>query len=400
VTLSSASDAAGESGAVGPVVVYGVDTEPLARTSRHLLTHQTEQVVDGLGLLVENLGAERGVLCLPAEESDLQARAAAALKERENLKLMHFEEIALLRPGAVARPESLLQLSEAAAGRPPTSTYVSCVGEVREPGLLRVPLGTALREVIAACGGPAIEHWVLLIGGVLTGEIERDLDRPVDGDTRSLLLLPAEHPLVAARSRSLAQILNLAGAVCSGCGFCTSYCPAALDGEDISPHRIMRQLSMGLTEPEEILKGALACRECGVCEAVCVMSLSPWRLNRVLKQRLQPELPDRLPAMSTHLAAAAAAGRRFPESWYLARLGLESYGSREFNFRGELDSRKIELELPPGSRLRVARGDAVKRAEPVADTGDERTLHAGINGYVLVAEEQRLIIATEKGEIR
>jgi Na+-translocating ferredoxin:NAD+ oxidoreductase RnfC subunit len=389
--------------AVSPVVVYGVDAEPLARTSRHLLTHQTDRVVDGLALLVANLGAERGVVCLPGEESGLQARAAAALKKRENLKLIDFEETALLRPAAVARPESLLKLSEAADGRPPTSAYVSCAGEVREPGLLRVPLGTPLREVIAACGGPVIEHWVLLVGDVLTGEIEHDLDRPVDGDTRGLLLLPAEHPLVAVRSRSLAQLLNLAGAVCSGCGFCTSYCPAALDGEDISPHLIMRQLSAGLAEPEETLKGALACRECGVCEAVCVMSLSPWRLNRVLKQRLQqrlqPELPDRQPAMSTHFAQAAAAGRRPPESWYLARLGLESYGSRELCYRGELDSRKIELELPPGSTLRVARGDAVMRDEPVADAGDGRTLHAGISGYVLVAEEQRLIIAAEKGEI-
>jgi hypothetical protein len=162
----------------------------------------------------------------------------------------------------------------------------------------------------------------------------------------------------------------------------------------------MRQLSLGLSEPEETLLGALLCRECGVCEAVCVMSLAPWRLNRVLKRQFQRRLQDRQPVPSPAAAAPAREGRRRPpQKWLSARLGLEGYASAAPRWGGELASRRVELELPAGTGLLVSQGETVRRDDAVADAGG-RTIHAGIGGLVIVAEEQRLIIAAESSEKR
>ena len=269
--LSSVSDprepdAQGAQGAQGAVVAYGYDFEPLACTNRYLLAERTEGVIEGLSLLVRSLGARRGILCVPDTESG--SRAQAAVAEREELEIHRAPEVSLPRIVTVAALESLLNLCEAASGRPPTHTYVSCRGEVQAAALLHVPLGTSVREVIAACGGPAGDDFVVLAGGVLAGHIEGDINRPVDAGTKSLLVLPSAHPLAQARSRSLEQVLSQSRAACCGCTLCTAYCSAALAGEEISPHRIMRQLNLGLAEPEETLLGALYCRECGVCEAV------------------------------------------------------------------------------------------------------------------------------------
>lgn len=394
------------------VVAGGYDPEPLSWTNRYLLASETESVVDGLALLVESLGAHRGVLCVPAGDSGLRARAAEALAGREGLELGDAAAAAEA-PGTLTVPrlERLRQLSEAARGRPPISVYLSCAGEVREPALRRVPLGTPLREVIEGCGGPAVESFVLVTGGALAGGIEGDLDRPVNADTQALLLLPEGHPLARAKGRSLAQVLNISRSACCGCGFCTACCSAALAGEDISPHRIMRQLAQGLAAPEEILRGALCCRECGICEAVCPMALSARRMNRVLKRSLQaagleapergkpaPERgqqgPPRMPG-----GRPAEARRRLPPDWFLARLGLERYARRAPAWGGELAPARVELELPPGSVLRVAEGDSVRQGEPVAEASG-RIVFAAVSGCVRVAEEQRLIIAAETGEIR
>lgn len=386
-----------EPGAQGAVVAYGYDPEPLACTNRYLLAERTVDVIEGLSLLVRSLGARRGILCVPGTKSGARAQAAAA--GREELEIHRAPEVPLPRTVTVEALESLLNLSEAASGRPPTHTYVSCRGEVREPALLHVPLGTPVREIIAACGGPAGDEFVVLAGGVLAGHIEDDINRPVNAGTKSLLVLSSAHPLAQVRSRSLEQVLLQSRAACCGCTFCTAYCPAALAGEEISPHRIMRQLNLGLARPEETLLGALCCRECGVCEAVCVMSLSPRLVNRALKQKLQAYQPAvQRPAGDRFSGGRGeAAGRRLPASWFLARLGLESYGRGEPVWGGELASERVELELPPGAVIRAARGEDVRRGDMVAETTGWK-IHAGISGRVLVAGKRRLVIAAGKGE--
>jgi hypothetical protein len=391
----SARSAPGAPGAPGAVVAYGYDPEPLGCTNRHLLAAETEKVIDGLCLLVRSLGARQGIICLPGEDESLRARAAAAVAGREEIQLERGEEVLLPRLATVERLESLVRLAEAASGQVPTSTYVSCAGEVKDPALLRVPLGTPLREVIAACGEPRAGEYVLLTGGALSGEIEGDFHKPVNAETRSLLLLPSGHPL--ARSRSLAEVLIQSRAACCGCGFCTAFCRAALAGEAISPHRIMRQLNLGISEPEDVLLGALSCRECGVCEAVCVMSLSPRRIIRALRQRLEPGKTASRSHEGAQIPRPEAIGRRPSRSWFLARLGLAEYGNTELRWGGDLEAERIELELPAGAAIRVGRTEDVKRGDVVAET-EGWTVHASISGRVLVAEEGRLIIVNESGE--
>jgi Fe-S oxidoreductase len=85
-------------------------------------------------------------------------------------------------------------------------------------------------------------------------------------------------PPPAKKSNDFAPIRLLALDACTNCGRCQEVCPAYASGRDLSPRRVVRDLSMDLRAPQGadvFQKGVLreselwACTMCNACVAVC-----------------------------------------------------------------------------------------------------------------------------------
>ncbi|MDR0643957.1 MAG: SLBB domain-containing protein [Treponema sp.] len=148
----------------------------------------------------------------------------------------------------IAGPATIAAIFDAVKFRKPIlDRYVAVGGSaVKEPKVLKVRIGTRLRDVFDQCGGLVNIPERIVIGSPLAGRAILDIDEPIVKTSYAVAALKKE------------QVGGTAERSCIDCGECRSVCPMGLD-------------------PEELFKrcktdGALAvcgCHGCGCCEAVC-----------------------------------------------------------------------------------------------------------------------------------
>ncbi|MCP4992210.1 MAG: RnfABCDGE type electron transport complex subunit C, partial [Gammaproteobacteria bacterium] len=122
---------------------------------------------------------------------------------------------------------------------------------ISTPRNLRVPMGTAVADIIEACGGMQGNVVKVLSGGPMMGRAIADMSVPVTKGTSGLLFL-------------LDEETNLDGYLpCIGCGECLDACPLGLQ-----PSKVSIYIDAGRpleTEPF----GTMECFECGCCSYSC-----------------------------------------------------------------------------------------------------------------------------------
>ncbi len=406
------------------VIVNGAECEPLLESDKYLLLHDTDRILKALDLVVRMNGATRGVLAVKGKYGHVVSRLKSAVLAYERLEVFELEnyypagdEHSLVReitgvsvPPAgipiqvgciVQNVETLRNLHEAVfASVPVTSRYLTCTGEVANPSVVRARVGVTLREVITACGGTTLEEYVILVGGPMMGTIVRDPDIPVTKLTSGIIVLPVDHPLVAVNTQPMHWVLKQSKTACCQCTLCTELCPRFLLGHNLEPHKIMRQINLGLDIPEEVIKGALLCSECGVCEVVaCPMALSPRLMNRMIKRKLRESGYKADFSGQPAVARDMWEYRKVPTERVINRLGLSRYDLHPSRFVEDCTAQRVEILLrqhigaPAEARVRV--GDRVKRGELVGDIPNGAMgarVHASIDGEVIVADSERIII--------
>jgi Na+-translocating ferredoxin:NAD+ oxidoreductase RnfC subunit len=172
-------------------------------------------------------------------------------------------------------------------------------------------------------------------------------------------------------------------------------------GHGIFPHQIMRAVNYGLDVPEEVIRSAFLCSECGLCEVYgCTMGVSPAAVNGILKERLRESgyyanfEPREL---SVHQMREY---RKVPSDRLLQRLMLSRYAG-QVTVRGEENSPGM-VEIPLRQHIGKPAGTVVREGETVlcgqtvgrmtgAETGAE--VHASISGTVVRADEERIVIS-------
>jgi NADH:ubiquinone oxidoreductase subunit F (NADH-binding) len=193
------------------VVVNGIEGEPASAKDRVLLTHAPHLALDGAEVAASVIGAREIVFCVAdsaaadsVEEAIEERRHAGmgrarAMVRRAPGRYVAGEESALVtwlqtgaalpvmrrdksvpltvgrRPAVVHNVETLSQVALIARHGPawfralgtpeaPGTTLVTVSGAVRRPGVLEIPLGTPIIDILAAAGliGPAAG---VLVGG-------------------------------------------------------------------------------------------------------------------------------------------------------------------------------------------------------------------------------------------
>ena len=70
----------------------------------------------------------------------------------------------------VSNVTTLLNVYYASLGHPVLDRFVTVVGEVQSPAIVKVPVGTMVSELIDAVGGPTIQDYRVIHGGPMMGD--------------------------------------------------------------------------------------------------------------------------------------------------------------------------------------------------------------------------------------
>ena len=158
------------------VIANGCECEPLLHTDQHHMLHHANDIVRAFSELMQATGAKRGVIALKKKYKEATRILTEAIGSRpiELALLPNFypagDEQTLVREvtgrsvpplglplmvgAVVANVGTLVSVAHALDGKPVTHKFLTVTGDVRKPGVVRVPIGTPLSACLEAAGGP------------------------------------------------------------------------------------------------------------------------------------------------------------------------------------------------------------------------------------------------------
>jgi Na+-translocating ferredoxin:NAD+ oxidoreductase RnfC subunit len=284
------------------------------------------------------------------------------------------------------------------AGRTVTDKFLSIVGEVKEPIMLQVPIGTSIRECIeAAC--PTISDYAIILGGPMMGRVVAD-DLSIDQQvvtktTGNVIVLPKDHYLIRRSLVSIDRIKHQARSACIQCRMCTDLCPRYQIGHRIKPHLVMRNVWRENTvdtieEFEKSFGDAANCCDCGLCEMFsCPMGLSPRKVNGYMKGKLREKgiMVDKNTKPASREAVEIS---KVPTDRLISRLNLGKYNGLHAHTCITLNPSEVFIpysqHIGKPAKAVKAVGDKVYIGELIAvadDTGLSANIHSSLNGTVI-----------------
>lgn len=283
---------------VDTLVINGAECEPYLTSDFQTMLAYPDQVVEGALVMARLVGVRRVLLGIEADKrAAIPGLVAAALPSRR--EGVDFEIV----PCEVRYPQGAERnLIESLTGRViPARALPYAVGVVVQnvatavavheavrfrrplldrvitvtgPGILqprnlRVPIGTLLSHVVAACGGMREDTTRLIAGGPMMGRALPRLDLPVIKGMNGLVLLTGHGPLEDGYEP------------CISCGRCVEACPLGLEPDQVS----IRVEAGRMLDTDRF--GPLDCYECGSCSYVCPSGRPLMQFMQVSKAALR-----------------------------------------------------------------------------------------------------------------
>lgn len=412
------------------LLLNGAECEPLLQTDQYLLRNHSAQILAAVLACQQQIGAKELILCVKAqykaEIAAFQAAVSAAGASVQILLLDSYypagDEQMLVReatgrivpPGGIPKDvgvlvdnvATMLCVADALSEVPFTQKYLTIAGEVPQPQILQVPIGTALSECLAACGVENLAQWAYIIGGPMMGRTvagEELCQQFVTKTTAGIIVLPRTHPLVNAAIEPQ-KMLNRAKSACIQCQYCTDLCPRHLQGHPLAPHRIMRKLAAAkdfdMLEISDDMHMASLCCECGICEKyACPMGLSPRRILGVVKQKLNQAGLRYTPAEPVAAPHPFLEQRHVPTGRLLSRLGLTKYAGQKAEHCQVLQPKQTQVLLKQhigAAAVPVVQvGEQVAKGQEIAVAAANALsvpMHSGIDGVVREVSEKAIMI--------
>jgi Na+-translocating ferredoxin:NAD+ oxidoreductase RnfC subunit len=360
-------------------ILNAAECEPLLHKDKELLSHYGDVVIEGMKRARDMTGSRRCVIGIKNKYdniiSSLQRHLPAgfeiaplrdAYPAGDEFLLVYDVTKRVIPPGGlplnvgcvVNNVETMYNLGR---GEPLTHKFLTVTGAVRTPVTLCVPIGTSVRDAIAAAGGAVIDPFAVLLNGVMMGRLCADLDAPITKTSGGIYVLPPTHVLVRRHGRTMTEVNRIGRAACDQCSFCTEMCPRYLLGHPIEPHKAMRALGFTM-DRDPLIVGTAFCCECNLCTMIaCPEDLDPRNVcvqdKQIVKQKgLRWEGGGR--PIEPHPMYEA---RRTPTKRLITKLGLAGFVNE-----GPLAARPLEV-----ARVRIPLQQHVGApATPTVSVGD------------------------------
>lgn len=397
-------------------IVNGLECEPLLQSDKYMMRNKSDEIVQAVEEIGKAIGAEHLVIGLKEEYRDeIQALKNSIEKFDSKIKLhlsrafypagdeqvLVYEVTGRTIPPAgiplnvgavVSNSGTVLNIFEAMQDKAVTYKFVTVIGEVAKPSIVKVPIGTKVKEVLEKCGGVLTKDYAIIMGGPMMGkrmskdQIEGRVITKTDG---AIIVLEEDHYLAQRERMTIEHMKNQAKSACIQCHFCTDMCPRNLIGHPIDPHKIMRSIALR-EQNEEVLKQAMICCECGVCEMyACPMRLSPKRINVYVKGMLRESGVKWQNTTNTFTPNILRDYRKVPTGRLIARLQLDKYRKQRLQEGEEINPAEVKIPLRQGigaGTIPVVNvGDTVEKGQLIGKVEEGKmgaNVHASINGTI------------------
>lgn len=401
-------------------IVNGAECEPMLRTDQQLAAHYPELLIEGLTHAMEATGAKEGIIALKAKYQAAIKALEPLLPPQIRLEILRDiypagDEVITIwlttgrrvPPGGIPlhigvvvnNVQTLINVARAMKGEVVTTKTLTVTGAVKSPVTVTVPIGTSMADVLALAGGVTCDPAAYIDGGPMMGKVVPDLSSPVTKTTGGLIVLPADHLLIKSKEQTVESVLRIAKTVCEQCCYCTELCPRHIIGHELPPHLIVRCVNYNSVGNPQILRSALTCSECGVCEAYsCPVGISPMRVNMALKKefrthnlRYEGELGQADPMAEYRLIPSARLVSRLNlQSWYPPAAPLQPA-----LYEPEQVTIPLSQHIGAPSVPVVKGGDAVTVGQLIAEIPVDALgacIHASITGIVEQVSLQAITI--------
>ncbi|MCB2357653.1 4Fe-4S dicluster domain-containing protein [Clostridium estertheticum] len=412
------------------LLVNAAECEPLIQTDKYIMRHNADEIIKALSLMAQLVGADKVIIAIKGKyEREIQALQSAIKKLNSKVELFYLKSIypagdeqvivyevtgRVIPPGGiplnvgavVSNVATVLSIYDATIGKSVTDKIITVTGEVNNPTLLSVPIGTPVSKCIKAAGGLNIKDYCVIMGGPMMGriltsdEVEKRSITKTDG---GIIVLPADHYIKARKLLSVQHIINQTKSACIQCSYCTQMCPRYLLGHPLRPHKIMRAISMSLDHSEEIFKEALICCECGICEMyACPMGISPRQVNIMIKNELRQK-GVKFNTTLKIIPDEQRDGRQVPVSRLVQRLNLGKYKDIKFDdnaieVKVNIVTIPLKQHIGKSATAIVAVGDEVNKGQLIGEVKREdmgANIHASISGKVTNVSDCIIIESSE-----
>jgi electron transport complex protein RnfC len=255
------------------LIINGCECDPYATSDERLMIEYASDIILGAQLMAKVLGARKIVIAV--EENTPEAFAALKDKagaievvalptkypsggERQLIQAITGREVP---SGSLPQQAGVIVINVATAravalalrdGEPSISRVVTVAGKpIAQPQNFMVPIGTPLEHLVEAAGGFSQIPRKVVVGGVLMGGAQFDLQAPVIKTTTCMIALGE------------AESVTPDSSPCIKCARCVDVCPAQL--------LPLKLEAFGMNERFDDAReyGALDCIECGACVYIC-----------------------------------------------------------------------------------------------------------------------------------
>lgn len=416
------------------LILNGAECEPLLKTDQYLMREKAFEIVRAAMEIGTLVGAEKKVIGLKkkyAEEIKSLEGAIRELKCDIKLHLMDSfypagdEQMLVyevtgrsIPPGGipldvgavVSNVGTAFNIYEAMEDRPVADKYITVIGEVKSPTLLRVPIGTSVMKCIEEAGGVTIRDYSVIMGGPMMGKIIDSDDAPkrvIKKTDGAIIVIPRGHYIETRASLSMEHIKNQTRSACIQCTYCTELCPRYLIGHPLRPHKIMRSLSLS-DYNEEIVKEALLCCECGICELyACPMGLSPRLVNIYFKNQLRQKGIKYVHSGEKVSGSDMREYRKTPTKRLVSRINIHKYEGQRVGKLKEVNLDEVSIPLRQhigmAAKAVVEAGDMVRRGQIIGRVDMDKVganVHASIDGRVIEVSDRIVIRLEDCGVIK
>ena len=270
------------------IILNCAQYEPLVHTAKLLLDKNAREIIRTFAKIGENFKSDNIIVGVAKSEKDTIELLKDVVNDYPSIQLKVYDgsypagdeyvltyeltgqiiaaDSSPINEGiAVFNVESIYDMYlELENGIHDAGKWVSVLGEVDNPVILRVPIGTKAEDVVKQAGNITCDNPVYLIGGPMSGKPGSKHTR-IDNTTDAIIILPEDHQVIYSKITNTSIELKRAISSCCNCIRCTQMCPRNLLGHPVDPHGFIRAASYKNMDNIYTFLNTMFCSSCGLC---------------------------------------------------------------------------------------------------------------------------------------